>query len=111
MDMTIFTDVPFGNRDAFDDFLFANSQAHHDIAAKLEQSGKAIDSFPLTEVGDPKDWLAVHNDMHQQEFNSLGLTGLPDLSEFDLADRKQYDDFMYLHAAAHQTVNNALGLA
>jgi hypothetical protein len=72
--------------------------------------GKSIDSYPLTDMGDMKDWLATHDDMHQQEFSLLGLTGLPSLAEFDLTDIQQYNDFMYLHATAHVAVNNALGL-
>ena len=85
-------------------------RAHGDVAAKLEGLGKSIDSYPLTEMSNENDWMQIHNEIHQQEFEALGLTGLADMSEFDLSDRQQYDDFMWLHAAAHQAVNDVLGL-
>jgi hypothetical protein len=103
-------DVPFGDIDAFRDFLFQNSRAHHDVATKLEQLGHSIDSYPLTEIGDVADWMATHDSVHQEEFALLGLTGLPSMAEFDLTIEKEYNDFMYLHAAAHVAVNNALGI-
>ena len=110
MDIASLVDQKFGDADAFRDFLFNNSQAHRAVATKLEQMGHSVDSYPLTDMGDMKDWLEFHDTVHQQEFSLLGLTGLPSLSGFDLSDRKQYDDFMFLHATAHQAVNNALGL-
>lgn len=110
MDISFLCDTKFGDADAFKDFLFNNSQAHRAVATKLEGLGKSIDSYPLTEMGNPHDWLAVHDDMHQQEFNALGLTGLPSLADFDLSNESEYNDFMYLHAASHAAVNNALGL-
>ncbi len=110
MDISFLADTKFGDAEAFKDFLFNNSQAHHAVATKLEQLGHSVDSYPLTEIGDIKDWLAIHDDVHQQEFNLLGLTGLPSLAEFDLTDERQYSDFMYQHAVAHQAVNNILGL-
>ena len=110
MDISFLVDVKFGDADAFKDFLFSNSRAHHDVATALEQLGHSIDSYPLTEIGNIDDWLATHDDMHQQEFALLGLTGLPSMAEFDLTIEKEYNDFMYLHAAAHVAVNNALGI-
>jgi hypothetical protein len=111
MDMTIYQDTPFKDADAFKDFLFANGQQHGIVATTLEGLGKAIDAYPLTDIVDMTDWMAIHNNQHQQEFNLLGLEGLPDLSEFDLLNEQEYHDFMYVHAAAHVAVNNALGLA
>lgn len=110
MDMMTFVDTPFGDQDAFKDFLFNNSRAHHDVATKLEQMGHSIDAYPLTDMSDENDWKEIHNQTHQQEFSLLGLIGLPDLSEVDLKDEQQYDDWMQAHADAHFAVNTALGL-
>ena len=103
-------DTPFGNAEAFNDFLFANSSFHSAAATKLEGMGKSIDAYPLNEIGNVKDWMLIHYQTHQQEFAQLGLVGLPDLSEFDLSDEQQYNDFMLAHYAAHQAVNAVLGL-
>lgn len=113
MDISFLVDTPFGDQSAFADFLFANSRAHHDVATNLEQMGMSIDSYPLTEMGDPQDWLAIHGQVHNQELEILGLNpniDLIDLGEVDLQDEKQYCDWMYNHALIHQYVNNALGL-
>lgn len=110
MDMTIFTSTPFGDNDAMKDFLFANSQAHRDIAQALEKRGLSIDSKPLAEMGNEKDWLHTHADIHQQELIRLGVTEPVDLGEVDLQDEQAYYDWMRSHALLHLYINQALGL-
>ena len=111
MDMTIFGLTAFGDQSAIKDFLFANAQAHRDVAHKLALMGKKIDSKPLTDMSeDNDDWLLNHNDIHQQELAALGISNSPSLGEVDLQDESQYNDWMREHALLHMYINQALGL-
>ena len=110
MDISIFTDSPFGDDAAFKDFLLANSLNHSQNATALEQRGKSISVSPIADMGDnERDWLSVHAGIHAQEFARLGLTGLPDLEGVDLQDERQYYDWMLMHSLVHQAVSQALG--
>jgi len=111
MDITIFTDTPFGDDAAMKDFLFSNSQAHSLVAKTLEGLGTVINSQPISDMRSEKDWLLVHNEIHQEELAALGITQQSvDLSEVDLKDEAQYIEWMQQHAFMHQYVNDALGL-
>jgi hypothetical protein len=110
-DMQIFADAKFGDPDAMKDFLFANSLAHHDVAAILMQRGQSIDSKPLTDMGNVQDWLQVHADIHQQELAYLGISDAPNIGEVDLTVESEYINWMQEHALLHLYVQQALGLS
>lgn len=109
-DMTLYSNTEFGNKDAMNDFLFANSLSHHEIANAIQLQGKTINSVPIGDMGNPEDWLLSHYQVHQQEFEQLGLSGLPDLSVLDFKDQFQFYDWMQLHSSVHFLVNQTLGL-
>jgi hypothetical protein len=111
MDLMLFADSPFGDKDSMKDFLFENSQAHSLIATTLEKNGYPVSSQPIGDMENELDWLRVHSSIHQDELDALGLGDMGfDLSEVDLQDESQYRDWMQLHAIIHQYVSSALGL-
>ena len=110
MDMMIFADTKFDDEDSMKYFRLQNSLSHSNIAKSFKRSGLPIESYPLNTVGDEKDWLLVHNEVHQQEIVNLGITEQVDLSEVDFSNQEQFYEWMQRHALLHQYVENALGL-
>lgn len=110
MDLSPFLNSVAGDQNSFNDFLMANSASHQSIKDALNELDLSITSFIIDRIDDENEWLLVHNDVHQQEYDLLGLTGLPDLVSVDLNDNEQYQDWMNRHVLAHQQVNLTLGL-
>ena len=115
MDMSPFTDIPFGNEASFSNFLMANDLAHQQVATALNVRGKIIPRYPLADMrGNPKAWLQLHQDTHQQELslllaNTAGQNDV-DLASVDLDDKDAYNDWIQGHADIHVYVNSLLGL-
>lgn len=111
LNLTPASDAPFGNADAFTDFLGVHEVSHQTIASRITAAiGFTITTRPLsdTPAGNP-DWLLDHYDIHRQIGAALGLS-VPDISEVDLNDRSQYDDWMQGHAQLHEDINTVLGI-
>jgi hypothetical protein len=111
MSVSQFPDAPFGDEDSFMDFLMVNAMAHQTIAETMMVQGKIVSSVPIGDMTDDmKDWLMAHADIHQQEFDQLGLTGMPDLATVDLENEQAYYDWMQMHSIVHSSVGAALGI-
>jgi hypothetical protein len=110
MDMSIYTDMPFDDKEAKKSFLLDNSLSHALIGKTLEQLGKSINAYPLNEMGNEKDWLNNHNDLHHQELILVGINQDIDLADVDMKDKQQWYDWMQQHALIHNYVNSALGI-
>ena len=118
MDLSTFYDVPFNDVDAFSGFLMANDLAHQAVSVKLETNGFVVLGYPLSYAsGNMKEWLQLHNDVHQQELNliygSAGQNSAPyqiDLASVDLSDEQAYNNWMQGHGDIHAYVNSLLGL-
>ena len=111
MNLGISADVPFGNREAFDDFLLQNEVAHISYGSNLVRQKNIVISAILP-VGNPldhTDWLNDHWRRHAEECLPLGIA-VPDLSVVDLKEETQYLDWMLLHSQLHQQQNKALGI-
>ena len=111
VNLGISADVPFGNKDSFDDFLLQNEIAHISYGSNLARQ-KGIVISAILPVGNPidhNDWLNDHWRRHAEECQTLGIA-VPDLSVVDLKDETQYLDWMMLHAQLHQQQNQKLGI-
>ena len=105
------SDVQFGDAAAFLDFIMSNDMSHHAIASKLLTQGKGIQSLPISDVGsDMNQWLQVHQNLHQQEFTSMGLGVAPDMTAVDFNNEQAYYDWMDFHAQIHAYVGSVLGV-
>ena len=110
MSIAIFEKTPFGDENAFADFLGAHYIEHQTIASKLAASGILIRMVPLGDSPvDSRDWMLDHYQIHK-DISSHAGGGIPDFSAFDLTDEKQYADWMRLHTAVHVNINAQLGI-
>ena len=110
MDLSIYNTIKPDDNTAMSMFLMDNSISHSLHAVAMEQQGIGISVYPIDKMGKKELWLHNHNNMHQQEFTNLGLTGLPDLGEVDMGNSKDFFEWMQAHSLAHQTVDSALGI-
>ena len=110
MTILISADAPFGNEEAFLDFLGQNEIAHQAYGTALARIGHLVSTVPP--IGNPMetpDWLNDHWQRHRDECSPLGLE-VPDLSVVELRQEDQYLDWMLLHADLHRQQNNSLGI-
>lgn len=108
--LSIVADAPFGDDDAFSDFLGVHEVAHQTIASRIASKGGIITTRPLSDTpkGNP-DWLLDHYDIHRQIGSALGVN-VSDISQVDLTNREQYDDWMQTHGQLHSDINAVLGI-
>ena len=110
MDISLFNNSDFKNKDVRQDFLLINSLSHTQTAKVLDAMGHGMDSFPLQSLGDEKDWLETHNLVHQQELAYLGLKDMPNMADVDMNDSALWYDWLLQHSLIHQYTNLALGI-
>jgi hypothetical protein len=109
----IVSKTEFGDQEGFLLFLGANELLHQQISKSIIGKGLSVQNLPLMDSPETnKNWLQDHYLMHQQEFQSLGLSidNLPDLSVVDFKNKEQYDDWMENHATVHAYINQVLGI-
>ena len=59
-----------------------------------------------------ENWLELHATLHRAEYAALGLkSNVPDLTRVDFRNRDQFYDWMAIHAAVHDALNQAAGVA
>ena len=110
MNLTPSADAPFGNEEAFNDFLGNHEVAHNTIALYLQRAGKNMAVYPLSQSPiENSDWLLDHNQMHQQIAQLSGLI-VPDLSEVNFKNEEEFSDWMLAHAQVHEQINQTLGI-
>jgi hypothetical protein len=106
----LYIDSPFGDQEAFRDFLGHHEIAHETINHYLARKGHIVTVWPLSQAPqDSTDWLLDHNQMHKQIGDYLGLS-MPDISEVDLNNQGQYADWMLTHGQMHQQIDQALNI-
>lgn len=109
MNLSPFIDVRFGDKEAFDQFIFMHLITHNNIAEYLADQNLKIDNYPMDNLDQQKDWLFVHNEVHKAIASRLSLGAPQDLEQFHLDDRNEFDDFLSIHGAEHDRVFLAIG--
>ena len=94
--------VPFGDPDAFTDWLLPHWLAHIAVAEKTGTS--------LVPLDDLRKESFAHAQMHKDQAAKLGLPVTFDFAGYDLSDKSSFYDFMLSHATAHGQLNQAAGL-
>lgn len=124
--------MAFGDLEALQDFMFAHRMAHDGLDRAIERAGKgAMPGYALDDpaallvwqaltqrldVPDHKsqvftNWLELHATLHRAEYAALSLkSDVPDLTRVDFRQRDQFYDWMAVHAAVHDTLNQAAGV-
>ena len=124
--------VAFGDLDGLQDFMFVHRLAHDELDRAIERTGKgAMPSYALDDpsallvwqaltqqLDVPEDksqvftnWLELHATLHRAEYAALGLkSDVPDLTRVDFRNREQFYDWMAVHSAVHDALNQAVGV-
>jgi len=111
MNLTPFTQIPFGDKNSFFEFLGMHELAHNTIATKASNIKQLVPSVPLTGVPqDDKDWLLTHYNLHQAIASAFRMSGVGDLSAVDLNNESQFYDWMAYHGALHEQINLVAGI-
>jgi hypothetical protein len=110
MDISIFTETKFDDANALADFFMANARCHAAVADYIgTQFGISIPLVPSEQGYSTNDWLQVHQNIHQMEFDSIGLTNqgqvMPDLTYLDPKDESTWHSWMQNHSNVHLIVN------
>ena len=115
MDISIFTDFYYDNDDAWNDFMFQNGLSHARYNDALEGLGFTVPTSNLFDMEDSKDgrndWLMTHYQLHQYLASIIGAIGLADLSDVELNDNNQFDNWLQLHAQAHVVLDEILNVS
>lgn len=102
-------DVPFGNKMAWQDFLFEHYLEHKQIAdAIFQKYGVQIATPVFTDESDINSWLLNNAEAHAQELQVIGLQGIVP-TDVNLNDQQAYNDWMAIHAMIHQAERATLG--
>ncbi len=111
MSPSLWQDVPYGDSDAWQDFLGVHSIQHGQLDKKILalKPGFALKRYPLGDGGEG-DWLFANQQQHVSECLALGIAGPPDLQSYDLKDKTQFLAWNQLHAQEHKRMNTAAGL-
>ena len=104
-------DADINDEAAWRDMMLQNILAHQATGEALSDLGTPVNDMPLEwDAANERDWMHLHNDRHQQEASLSGAPDPPDLSLWDLHDKKQLEDWNDLHSLAHELSDLALGL-
>lgn len=99
---TLWEQIPFGDRDAWLDWLAPHFMVHQALAAKTGTAIYLLDTMRK----DP----FPHGNMHRDVAAALGLPPTWDFTSYDLSDKSAFSDFMLAHASSHQQLAAAAGL-
>jgi hypothetical protein len=94
--------VPFSDNDAFLDWSGQHELEHRALA---QLTGTAY--LPM---GDLRQNLVPHDNMHKQVARALGIPPAYDLLGFDLHDRASYGSFMMTNGQDHDRFRQTLGV-
>lgn len=128
MQVDLASQIQFGDASGIRDFMLVHRMAHAAISLGFEQrnvppmslvaleSAAATEAWIATMQGNDQpealsDWLRLHYDLHQAEFNALGFGQAPDISTVDFRSPLQFYDWMFAHATMHDQVATALGVS
>jgi len=120
----------YGDEASLKDFFFVHRLVHLRVDQVINTAGggsmpnatldndnalstwvKQMRKEPLAEEEDRSlfDWLQLHANLHQFEYQALGLGTAPDFGVVDFSSQQQFDDWMFEHSAIHDTLNAATG--
>jgi len=102
MPPALFQSVPFGDQDAFLDFLGYHQAWHQALAS--------VTGTPILTLDDLRTQLLRHAELHQALAAALLIPAAGDLVSYDLRDRDSFNGFMATHALDHDRLRKAAGI-
>jgi hypothetical protein len=95
--------LPFKHADGEMDFLGMHDHWHAAL-------GKAAGGIPEFRLDNLKDMGEIHQRLHDELTQTLGIEPSPDFSLFDLNQAQGWALFMQLHSIEHERLRAATGL-
>ena len=109
MNIAVYTDVKFEDKEAFSQFVFIHMISHESISNYITDQNLAVTNYPMDNLDDKRDWMFTHNQAHIQIAQRLGLTSPQDLELYDLDESSEFYDWMALHGNEHDRILLAMG--
>jgi hypothetical protein len=94
--------VPFGDPDAYFDFLRSHESWHFELAKATKTRFQLLD--------DLRENLQPHQTMHDALALAFGITRVADLTSFDLSDEQSWLGWHTLNAQDHERFRIASGI-
>ena len=110
MDIGPFSLFDKDDREGWAQWDMAHQLAHHTQHIDLMKNDLQTPNPPLDFFADNKDWLQLHQDIHQAQYNTLVLHGLPDFSDVDWKNQSSFEDWHLNHSLVHKAINTILGI-
>jgi hypothetical protein len=130
MNIDFVSQMTFGDERALHDFLLVHRFVHAAVGAALQQRGASglasatIDSdaaatdwvalmhgeAPPSGAHALADWLQLHANLHQAEYDALRAGQAPDLGSVDFSNPGQFYEWMAAHQAVHDQVGALAGV-
>lgn len=130
MDIDLQSQMNFGDEESLRDLFLVHRFVHDQYSAQIVAQGGlptptaglsseiALADWVVTMKGDSPglmpalgDWLQLHQNLHQAEFQAVNTGFLPDLVDVDFSDQQQFYDWMELHRALHKQQDSVLTAA
>lgn len=111
MSPTLWSDIPFKNRTALDDWGGVHLLQHRVYAETAAKAGKSYRVYPLGgAIGSP-EWMRAHAQEHINAHLALGIAGPPNLTDYTLTDQEGWANFHFIHAQSTNVWRVAVGIA
>ena len=111
---TLWQSLPFGDRDAFTDFLGQHALWHFALDQQLRAKvgAKAYPSLSLGDgpIDDGSDWHLSHQAMHDGEASNLALSASPSFTSYDLNKKDDFAAWTWLHSNEHRRLATSAGI-
>jgi len=113
MDMASLQVVEFGDPESLKLFLFENGLQHQLFFNTLNAKGSPTPLYPImdADTGNLDDWLLVHQNMHQNLAEALGLNNPFFLLDSDWNVEIDFYDWIANHYDIHVQIAQQLGLS
>jgi len=121
VDIDLQSQMNFGDAESLRDLFLVHRFVHDQYAAQIVAKGGqvtptgglsselALAEWVVTMQGDAPglmpalgDWLQLHQNLHQAEYQAVNAGLMPDLVDVDFSDEQQFYDWMELHRDLHK---------
>lgn len=112
MSPELFAYVRFSSVEDWDNFTLVHGMAHQTTEEAMLRMSLTPELYPMLDFPrvDNTEYLLAHYAAHQSNAHLLNLPSIPDISQVNMADESDFNNWMQLHAIIHQAENAALGI-
>lgn len=110
IDPTLWSNVPFRAPTAFRDWGGTHALVHQAIADTAARASKPYQVYPLGGGVGTKGWMQAHAQEHINANLALAVSGPANLSDYNLGEREDWDNFHLVHADEHRRLHTAAGI-